>query len=112
VEKKLSVAIAAPPGAVYDYAANPANLPKWAAGIPKGAKVEFAERNHLGILDHCVTLPTGERINVPLRVLAKGEGSEVVFTLIPMPGMTAAQVEADSKLVLRDLAALKKAVEG
>jgi uncharacterized protein YndB with AHSA1/START domain len=108
----LSVAIDAPPAAVYDYAVNPANLPKWAAGIPKGAKVEFAERNHLGILDHVVTLPSGERVMVPLRVRAKEEGSEVVFTLIPMPGMTEAQVEADAKLVMRDLAALKKAVEG
>jgi hypothetical protein len=112
VAKNLSVFITASSDAIYDFASNPANLPKWATGIPAGAKVEFAEHNHLGILDHCVTLPSGERVNVPLRVLPKGRGSEVVFTLIPMPGMTEAQVDADAKLVMRDLAALKKAVEG
>lgn len=110
--KDLSVYIEASPVVVYDFASNPANLPKWAAGILAGARVEFAERNHLGILDHVVTLPSGERVTVPLRVRAKGDGSDVVFTLIPGPGMSEAQVENDAKTVMRDLNALKKAVEG
>lgn len=107
----IRVVIAAAPEAVYAFASDPRNLPRWAAGIPSGAKVEFVEPNHLGILDHMVTLPSGERVMVPLRVSAKGNGSEVVFTLLRAPGMTDAQMAADAKLVEKDLQALKKAVE-
>ena len=108
---KLSVSIAASPAAVYEFASNPMNLPKWAAGLAGAAKIEFAERNHLGVLDHVVTLPSGQKIMVPMRVNPKGDGSEVVFTLIPTPGMNDQQMDEDAKLVLKDLAALKKAIE-
>jgi hypothetical protein len=110
--RNLSVSIAASPAAVYDFASNPMNLPKWAAGLAGTVKIEFAERNHLGVLDHVVTLPSGQKIMVPLRVNAKGEGSEVVFTLNQTPDMSDAQMAEDAKLVMKDLAALKKAIEG
>ena len=108
---KLSVSIAASPAAVYEFASNPMNLPKWAAGLAGAVKIEFAERNHLGVLDHVVTLPSGQKVMVPLRVNPKGDGSEVVLTLIQTPDMSDAQMEQDAKLVLKDLAALKKAIE-
>ena len=73
--------------------------------------MEFVEPNHLGILDHRVTLPSGQHVMVPLRVHAKGTGSEVVFTLNREPGMTDEQMRVDAKMVERDLAALKKALE-
>jgi len=110
--RNLSVSIAASPADVYEFASNPMNLPKWAAGLAGAVKVEFAERNHLGVLDHVVTLPSGQRVMVPLRVNAKGDGSEVVFTLIQTPEMSDKQMEQDAKLVRKDLAALKKAIEG
>jgi len=110
--RPIRISIAAAPAAVYEFASNPANLPKWASGIPKGAKVEFAERNHLGVLDHMVTLASGQRVLVPLRVNVNGSGSEVVFTLNQTPDMSDARMEEDAKLVMKDLAALKKAVEG
>jgi len=125
---ELSIAIEAAPARVYEFAANPMNLPKWARGlctsiekvggtwIGQGAmgqvKIEFVEPNHLGILDHMVTLPFGQRVMVPIRVHARGSGSEVVFTLNPLPGMTEAQIAADARLVMQDLAALKKAIDG
>ena len=110
--RNLSVSIAASPADVYEFASDPMNLPKWAAGLAGAVKIEFAERNHLGVLDHVVTLPTGQRVMVPLRVNAKGDGSEVVFTLIQAPDMSDKQMEEDAKLVRKDLAALKKAIEG
>ena len=125
---ELRVVIDASPTSVYEFASNPLNLPKWARGlctsvekvgstwIGQGAmgkvKIEMVEPNHLGILDHMVTLPSGQRVMVPIRVHADGKGSEVVFTLNPLPGMTEEQVAADAKLVTKDLAALKKAIEG
>jgi len=125
---ELSIAIEAAPARVYEFAANPMNLPKWARGlctsiekvggtwIGQGAmgqvKIEFVEPNHLGILDHMVTLPSGQRVMVPIRVHPRGNGSEVVFTLNPLPGMSEAQIAADARLVMQDLAALKKAIDG
>ncbi|HEX9398038.1 MAG TPA: SRPBCC family protein [Burkholderiales bacterium] len=108
---ELSVSINAEPSRVYEFASNPLNIPKWAAGLAGAVKVEFVEPNHLGILDHRVTLPSGRSVMVPLRVNAKGSGSEVVFTLIQERGMTDKQFAEDAKLVMKDLAALKKAVE-
>lgn len=70
---------------VYDFAADPLNLPKWAAGLA-GSEVErdgdqwftespmgrvtftFAPQNDFGVLDHDVTLPSGEIVYNPLRV--------------------------------------------
>jgi hypothetical protein len=63
---------------VYEYAVDPANVPEWAPGL--GSAVEnvegqwfvdtsmgrvglaFVERNFVGVLDHEVTLPSGEVI--------------------------------------------------
>lgn len=62
---------------VYDFAADPLNLPRWAAGLA-GSKVErdghqwftewpmgrvtftFTPRNGFRVLDHDVTLPSGQ----------------------------------------------------
>ena len=79
--RNLSVRIGRPAADVYAFASNPANLPRWASGLgtsvenvagrwfmetPDGrAVIAFAERNPFGILDHDVTLPTGEVIHVP-----------------------------------------------
>ena len=76
--------IAASPPAVYEFAANPENLPRWAAGLaqtdvtrdgddlvvdsPMGqVRVRFAPRNQLGVLDHDVVLPVGWWSPNPLR---------------------------------------------
>ena len=74
----------------------------------------FIRASPATVFDFAATLANlpGERVTVPLRVRAKGDGSDVVFTLIPGPGMSEAQVENDAKMVMRDLNALKKAVEG
>ena len=79
------------------------NLPHWAPGL--GHSVEqvdgrwfvetsmgrvgfaFAPRNEYGILDP-VTLPSGEIIYNPMRVIRAGNGSEVVFTLRRLPNMS------------------------
>jgi hypothetical protein len=112
---------------VYNYASDPANLPRWAPGL--GDSVEqvdgqwfvdtldgrvhlaFAPRNDLGVLDHYVTLNSGEVIYVAMRVIADEGGSEVLFTLRRRQGMTAAEFEADAAAVIADLARLKNILE-
>lgn len=103
---------------VYAFAADPANLPRWAAGLadPKlaGVDVEFAARNDFGVLDHVVTLPSGERFYNPMRVIPAAIGSpgcEVVFTLRRSAGVTDADFDADAAAVAADLATLGGLVE-
>ena len=117
-----------PAGAVYEYASDPANLPRWAPGL--GSSVEktggrwfvetpmgrvgfaFAPRNDYGVLDHDVTLPSGEVVYNPMRVIAGGSGCEVVFTLRRRPGMSDAEFGADAAAVAADLGRLKRVLEG
>lgn len=123
----LSVSIRRPPSEVYAFAAEPKNLPRWAAGLssgirqvggewiadsPMGAvKLAFAGRNPFGVLDHDVTLPSGECVHNPMRVQRNAEGSEVVFTLYRRPGMSDAEFEADAAAVRKDLETLKRLLE-
>jgi hypothetical protein len=125
--RQLSIAIDCPPTVAYGYARNPANLPNWAAGLagsieqvqgrwiadtPSGAvEVAFAEANEYGVLDHQVRLPSGETLQIPMRVLAADSGCEVLFTLRRQPGMTDAEFDRDTDAVLADLASLKRILE-
>ena len=126
--RHISIHIDRPTTAVYEFAADPLNLPQWAAGLA-GSEVEhdgdqwftespmgrvtftFAPRNKFGVLDHEVTLPSGETIYNPLRVISDGDGCEVIFTLRQRSGMADADFESDADTVAKDLARLKALVE-
>lgn len=125
--RHISTRIDRPAAEVYDYAADPTNLPAWAHGL--GTSVErvdgqwtvespvgrvtlaFAPPNDFGVLDHDVTLPTGETFSNPMRVIADGTGCEVVFTLRRQPGMSDDDFARDADAVAGDLAALKQVLE-
>ncbi|MCQ4197060.1 SRPBCC family protein [Streptomyces parvulus] len=113
---------------VYAYASDPANLPAWAHGLgesmeqvdgrwfaassPMGrVEVAFVPRNELGVLDHHVTLPSGQTVHNPVRVIADGAGSEVVFTVRRQPGTSDADFERDASTVAADLARLKELLD-
>jgi hypothetical protein len=85
---------------------------QWFVRTPEGrAGFAFAARNDYGVLDHHVWLPRGEIIYVPVRVIADGNGSEVVFTLRRQPGMTDEEFARDAGLVAADLARLRQLLE-
>lgn len=125
--KHVSVSIDCPADEVYAFIANPENLPSWAAGLsgsiqningdwiaesPMGTvKIEFAAKNDFGILDHDVTLPSGVTIYNPMRVIANGDGSEVVFTVYQRPEMSAEMFTEDANAVAKDLETLKTLLE-
>ena len=126
--RHLSVSIARDRSSVYDFAADPENMPRWATGLgaaprrsgdgwefdgPDGpVVVRFTPHNEFGVLDHYVTLRQGIEVYVPMRVVANGGGCEVIFTLIRLPDMTDERFEADAAWVKRDLARLKELMEG
>ncbi|MGO4750240.1 SRPBCC family protein [Streptomyces sp. 2MCAF27] len=126
--RHISTHIDRPAKAVYDYASNPSNLPRWAHGLGKSIAeidgqwiadssplgrvvVAFAPENEFGVLDHDVTLPSGETVYNPVRVIADGTGCEVVFTLRRQPDMSDEDFQRDTDAVTRDLATLKQVME-
>ena len=127
VARHISVSIKRAPSEVYAFVSNPANLPRWAAGLsssikqvedewvaesPMGAvKVKFADQNPFGVLDHEVTLPAGVKVSNPMRVIPNAEGSELVFTLYRRPGMSEHDFVADGDQVQQDLGRLKALME-
>lgn len=125
--RHISTHIDRPARDVYDYASDPANLPEWAAGLGSSIErvdgrwvmespmgrivVDFAPSNEYGVLDHDVTLPSGQTVHNPFRVIADGDGSEVVFTVRRQPEATDEEFERDAAAVLADLRSLKQKVE-
>lgn len=124
----LDIVIDRPWRAVYEYASDPRNLPHWAAGLagsevqrevsqwsmnsPMGrVLVSFVPENEYGVMDHSVTLPTGESVLNPLRVLPLGEDRcEVVFTL-RRGTMSEQEFAEDAAAVAEDLVQLKELCE-
>lgn len=109
--RNLSITIAVPLKHAYEQAHHPAFFKKWAAGMSSTANVEFTPRNDFGVLDHRVHIEGKPEIYVPLRMIANGEGTEVVLTLFREPHMSDADFAKDQGLVEKDLAALKKLLE-
>src|SRR5215831_1381816 len=124
----ISVYIARRPAEVYEFASDPRNLPRWAAGLARSevrrdgdqwvadapfgkVRVRFEQLNPFGVMDHDVTLESGVIIHNPMRVVPNGEGSEFVFTLIRQPGMSDEEFARDRAAVERDLHALKTRLE-
>jgi uncharacterized protein YndB with AHSA1/START domain len=109
---------------VYAYVTDPARLPEWASGLSSGieeragrwfatspmgdVEVRFAPSNPFGVADHDVTLPDGTVTTNPMRVIADGDGCEVVFTLRRQPGMDDEALAADAAAIRADLATLAR----
>jgi Polyketide cyclase / dehydrase and lipid transport len=113
---------------VYSFVSDPRNLPAWAAGLAEQAvervdgrwvvespmgrvTVAFAPANPFGVADHDVTLPSGEVVVNPLRVIPNADGCDVVFTVHRRVGTTAAAFDADISAVTADLATLRVLME-
>lgn len=125
--RHVTAVIPRPWSEVYAYAADPRNLPHWAAGLAGGevqreveqwsmtspmgkVLVSFVPENPFGVLDHTVTLPTGESVLNPMRVLPlDAERCEVVFTL-RRGTMGEEEFETDAAAVAADLAELGRRV--
>jgi hypothetical protein len=128
VSTHVGVVIAASRDAVYSFARDPEHLPRWAAGLATGAveraeddalvvdspmgrvTVVFVPHNDLGVLDHDVTLPSGDVVTNPVRVLAHPDGAEIVFTVRQL-GASDEDFARDVEAVEADLHRLKALVE-
>lgn len=125
--KYIAISVSCKAEQAYAFISNPLNLPQWAAGLsgsiqnvkgewiaesPMGKiKIQFAAKNSFGVLDHDVTLPSGEVVYNPMRVFPNNTGCEVVFTLLRRPEMTDKMFEEDENMVRKDLQTLKNLLE-
>jgi uncharacterized protein YndB with AHSA1/START domain len=124
----INATIERPLAEVYSFLSKPENFPRWASGLatsiaPEGdhwvtdspdgrVTIRFSPPNDSGVVDHQVTMPSGVEVYIPMRVVANGDGSEVIFTLFCTPEMSDAVLERDIGLVEGDLATLKELLEG
>jgi hypothetical protein len=125
--KTVSVSIARPAAEAYEFLSVPENFPKWASGLGASlrkvggdwvaetaegpVRVCFSEPNCFGVLDHSVIRPQGGSVYVPLRVVARERGCELVLTLFRQPDMSDEKFAADAEWVMRDLQAAKRLLE-
>lgn len=124
----ISISIDRKPADVYDFASDPRNLPRWAAGLarsevkkagdvwiadsPMGRiRIRFAKKNPFGVMDHDVTLESGVTVHNPMRVVSNGDGSEFTFTLIRRPDMPDEKFAQDKAAVEKDVRTLKELLE-
>lgn len=123
----ITVFIAAPADRVYAFASREENLPRWVPSFflavsrdgeqwvvdtPLGKAVfAFAEKNPFGVLDHRIRLASGEEFFNPMRVIANGEGSELIFTLFQSAGMSDQDFARDAAMVRSDLEVLRRLLE-
>lgn len=126
--RHVTATIQCPAAEVYSFASDPRNLPQWAGGLggtdvqheveqwsmntPMGrVLISFVPENPYGVLDHSVTLPSGESTLNPMRVIAlDDQRSEVIFSL-RRGTMSDEELEADAAAVAEDLAELARILE-
>jgi hypothetical protein len=125
--RHVSVSIDRSLAEAYAYASEPTNMPAWAPGLLKSIEnvdgrwiaesgmgrlvIAFTPPNPYGVLDHDVTMPNGQTVHNPMRLLPDGDGCEIVFTVRRQPDMTDEEFDRDAGAVLADLRALKQIVE-
>lgn len=125
--RHVSQVVRRTPQEVYDFAAQPDNLPAWASGLAQGevrhdgdqfvveapmgtVRVRFEPPNDYGILDHYVTLPSGVTVTNPMRVMTHPDGAEVLFTIRQLE-RSDAELADDETTVSADLERLRRLLE-
>jgi len=124
----VSIYIDRQPTDVYQFASDPRNLPRWAAGLARSevrkegdkwlveapfgsVRIWYAEQNSFGVMDHDVEMESGVVVHNPMRVVPNGNGSEFIFTLFRQSNMSDKQFAEDRAAVENDLRNLKDLLE-
>ena len=125
----ITVAIARPYGEVYDFLADPLNFARWASvpdtvmeplgddewlvEIPRGRSVmRFSPRNPYGVLDYSVKLLAGgPETTTPVRLLANGDGADLVLFWFRRDGVDDVQFASEIDWIVSDLERLKSLLE-
>jgi hypothetical protein len=125
--RHLSQSIACPLQRAYDFLCVPEHFCHWASGLASGmqlvdgqwlgttpqgkVRLTFSPPNAHGVLDHWVHITPQVSVYVPLRLVANGDGCELILSLFRQPGMSDERFEADAQWVMRDLLSAKQLLE-
>lgn len=124
----FSIPIACPADRVYRFLVDPRNYPRWSAMEESGyhqlnsgdwagntafgfRHVRFTAPNTFGVLDHAVFVPGEEILFSPMRVVANGEGSELIFTFFQRVETSHEQFDSTLEWIRVDLLALASVLE-
>lgn len=128
--RTVAIAIDRPVDDVFEFLIEPTNFAKWAfVGYAQmrhlrdrdwvvetsvGQRIlRFPARNAYGILDHYALLSDGaEPHPIPMRVVANGDGTELIYTFYQRPGMSEVEWTSLIEWVSTDLMTLKSLLEG
>lgn len=122
-----TISIEAEPEKVFRLVADPSQLPRWAVGFAKAVRpagdgwvvqtgsgeVPLRVRADLatGTVDFVMRPAPDAEVVASSRVLARGRGSEYVFTQVQPPGMPDDAFQASVSAVVHELTMLKALLE-
>lgn len=122
-----SITIACPPDRVFQFVADPANLPQWSqsfylgialeqgqwvAQTPTGpVQVRIATHRQLRIADQFIALAPGVEMMIPMRVVPNEQGSEFILTLFQPEYISETDYQAEVQLIEHELRLLKQILE-
>ncbi|HEU5257245.1 MAG TPA: SRPBCC family protein [Vicinamibacterales bacterium] len=122
-----TISINAPRDEVLAYLQAPGNLPRWAVGFAKTVRRDGEEWSvetgagamHLrvqadprtGVVDFHMTPAPGVEVVAASRVIARGSGSEYVFTQFQAPGMSDDAFAKSVQTLRHELTVLKALLE-
>lgn len=125
----LNLSIACPIGDAYEYLADPANYPAWAAVDASTyrqvneheweaemefgrRRVRFTPRNDFAVLDHAIYREGDEPVTMPMRLIPNGDGCDLTFVFFRRPGTSDTQFASAIEWVTTDFLVLKALLEG
>ena len=122
-----TMSIEAEPDRVFQFLADPTQLPRWAVGFAKAVRQEGVRwvvttgtgevamrvraEPESGVVDFVMTLAPGVEVVASSRVLARGSGAEYVFTQMQPPGMSDEAFARSAAAVAHELTVLKALLE-
>jgi hypothetical protein len=108
---------------VFDFLADPANLPKWAVGFCRSIRrdgerwivttatgqvgIRYVTDRALGVIDFYISPGPGIEAAAFSRVLSNGHGAEYVFTQFQTPGMTDEVFDGQVQALVEELRILQ-----
>jgi hypothetical protein len=124
----IHITIERPVAAVYEFLAEPLNYPMWSAVVPGTYRqvgplewaaetefgprlVRFCPRNTFGVLDHGWYREGDEPLIMPMRVVANGEGTELIVLFYRRPELDDETFASTIEWVTVDFLVLKGLLE-
>jgi len=125
-----AVTIGAAANDVFDFVADPQNLPRWAVGFCRAIRrdeeapgrwivtttqgdlpIRYVTDRELGVVDFYLSPVPGVEAGAFSRVVPNGDGAEYVFTQFQAPGMPDEVFEGQVRALVEELHVLRSLIE-